>query len=91
MYKLSKTTILNSHYATSDEEGSFVFDQCPDYPTHSDNIQADRDFYHWWGSHPSSDIGSCRVYPSSLLPTGHQHQKGSWRITIEFIPSGEED
>jgi hypothetical protein len=77
--KLSKTTILDGHYATGDYE-CFCFDthSGPEDHLAMQTRAADGEF-------DDEPYQSCRTYPQELLPVGAEG-KGRWTITIEFEP-----
>ena len=88
---LTKTTVLEGHYATGDCE-AFVWDTHPNPEYHSE------EWNKWWDAHRGDPIDedtpipegllddACRVYPDALMPDGVKGRKGRWRITIEFEP-----
>lgn len=84
---LTKTTVLDGHYASADYE-CFVFDRHRGPEEHSATYRA------WLRTNPNpsedppDDVmdESCRVYPGALIPKGSDRRKGRWTITIEFEP-----
>jgi hypothetical protein len=88
MYK--QVTVLRYYYATSDPD-EFCFDR------YKDSLEHDE---HWVREYFAVRDGlkdeveedtTSRVYTQDLLPQEHKHQKGHWRITVEYIPTGKED
>ena len=88
MYK--QITTLRNYYATSDPD-TFCFDKHKDPEEHYEAWI--KEYFEVNPKDISKMEGNdeCRVYPKDLLPQEHQHQKGHWRIVVEFIPSGTED
>ncbi len=85
---LSKTTVLDGHYASGDCE-CFCFD------THDPEFDHGAALRAWMTANPepsNADVpeelvdDSCRVYPNSLIPEGVERRKGRWTITVAFEP-----
>jgi hypothetical protein len=86
---LSKTTVLDGHYASGDCE-CFCFDRCSGPEEHDAPYRA------YWARVRDGNVGeneeppvvdeSCRVYPRVLLPEGSDDRKGRWTITVTFEP-----
>ncbi len=85
---LTKTTVLDGHYASGDCE-CFCFD------THDPEHDHGAALREWMKANPeptNADVpeelvdDSCRTYPNALLPEGSDKRKGRWTITITFEP-----
>lgn len=82
---LTKTTVLEGHYASGDCE-CFCFDT--HHPEH-DHYAALRT---WLQTHedvtdiPAELVYDTCLYPNALLPDGVERRKGRWTITVAFEP-----
>ena len=96
---MKKVTELEGYYATNDFE-SFCFDKHRGPYEHHRALESTEEFLRWFNltleeeekllaegkELPTYDPDQCRVYTSDLLPKRHRHQKGNWKITVEFTP-----